>query len=479
MSKRGIVFSGHKRKTMDHRLNCLLLLLFVSVGVLAQEDKDAFFIKNIYEQALEEQYGYQWLGKMTGEVGHRFSGSANADKAVVFVAEHLQQQGFDSVWLQEVEVPRWERGEKEVVSIQNSSKLEDVKLNALSLGNSVGTPEGGVRARVIEVHHLEDLDSLGRSGVEGKIVFFNRPFNNKHIRTFNAYGGAVDQRVYGPSKAAEYGALAAVVRSMTGRLDDVPHTGVTVYRNDTVRVPGIAISTLDANYLSEALKKDPELELFIEMDCKNLDPVISHNVIGDWYGSERDSTIILLGAHLDSWDVGTGAHDDGAGCAHIMDAFHILRELDYQPKHRLRLVFFMNEENGLKGGLKYAEWSNENDIDHLVAIESDAGGFVPRGFSCDGNEEILKTGYKQLNEWADLMSVYGITFTYGGSGADIGPLKPQGPFLIGLRPDSQRYFDYHHTAIDTFDAVHPRELQLGSAAMAALTYLFDQYGIAR
>lgn len=472
------IFKLNKLVHMIFRVLLIALVLFVASTSYTQED-DAFFIKQIYENALEDQYGYHWLGKMTSEVGHRFSGSPNADAAVVFVARHLREMGMDSVWMQEVEVPRWERGDIETVRIVNSSSLGSVDLNAISLGNSIGTPEGGITAEVIEVHHLETLDSLGREGLEGKIVFFNRPFDNSHIRTFNAYGGAVDQRVYGPSRAAKYGAVAAVVRSMTGILDDVPHTGVTVYRDDSLRAPGIAISTMDANMLSEALQKEPGLKLFIEMDCENKAPVISHNVIGDWYGNEKDSTIILLGAHLDSWDVGTGAHDDGAGCAHIIDALQILRSLNYKPNHRLRLVFFMNEENGLKGGLKYAEWAEDNKIEHLVAIESDAGGFVPRGFSCDGNDNILKPGYKQLNEWSDLMSVYGIKFTYGGSGADISPLKSQGPFLVGLRPDSQRYFDYHHTAADVFEAVHPRELQMGSAAMAALTYLFDKYGIAR
>lgn len=443
------------------------------MGLFAQ-DEDAFFIKSIYDQALEEQFGYQWLGTMTSEVGHRFSGSSNADSAVLFVAKHCRAEGFDSVWTQEVEVPRWIRGEKETVRIEGSNAMD---LSAASLGNSIGTPEGGIRARVVEVKSLEEVDSLGRSGVEGKIIFYNRPFDNKQLRTFNAYGGAVDQRVYGPEKAAEYGALAAVVRSMTGRLDDHPHTGVTRYGNDA-KAPGIAISTLDAELLSKQLKENPELELFIEMDCRNEDPVISYNVIADWHGSDPNTPIILLGAHLDSWDMGTGAHDDGAGCAHIMDALHILRSLGYQPKHHLRLVFFMNEENGLKGGLAYAEYAEKNAVDHLAAIESDAGGFVPRGFSCDGDETILTKGYKQLNAWADLMSPYGIQFSYGGSGADISPLKPQGPFLIGLRPDSQRYFDYHHTDQDVFEAVHPRELQMGSAAMAALTYLLDQYGIA-
>lgn len=463
---------------MGKRLLIIAGILLATVVSKAQ-DEDAFFIKEIYTQALEEQFGYEWLRELTTEVGHRFSGSANAEAAVTFVARHLREQGMDSVWLQEVEVPRWERGEKEIVRIVNSERLGNVDLDALSLGNSIGTPEGGVKGRVIEVHQLEALDSLGRDNIEGKIVFFNRHFDNTQIRTFNAYGGAVDQRVYGPSRAAEYGAAAVVVRSMTGILDDVPHTGVTVYRDDSVRTPGIAISTMDANLLSDALKNEPDLELFVEMDCKNYDPVISHNVIADWYGSDKDTSIILLGAHLDSWDVGTGAHDDGAGCAHILDALHILRELEYQPRHRLRLVFFMNEENGLKGGLKYAKWSEENNVNHLVAMESDAGGFVPRGFSCDGNKDILTPGYKQLNEWSDLLSVYGIKFTHGGSGADISPLKPQGPFLIGLRPDSQRYFDYHHTAADVFEVVHPRELQLGSAAMASLTYLFDKYGISK
>lgn len=444
----------------------------------AQTEADAFFMKDLYTTALEEQYGYHWLRDLTENVGARLSGSVEADEAVGFVKAHLEAAGFDSVFLQEVtDVPRWERGTKETVRMIDAPIWGTRELSALSLGNSVGTPAGGIQAPVIEVHEIDHLDSLGRAALAGNIVFFNRPFDNSKISPSSAYGGAVDQRVYGPTRAAEYGALAVVVRSMTGRRDDVPHTGVTQYLGDTDSIPGIAISTQAADHLAQALSESDELELFIEMDCENLPPVTSYNVIGDWYGTDSAAPYILLGAHLDSWDVGTGAHDDGAGCAHIMDAVHLLRQQEYQPTHPIRLVFFMNEENGLRGGRQYASAAEKQGVKHLAAIESDSGGFLPLGFRCDGVPETLTPGFRQLNRMSDLFSPYRIDFSTGGSGADISPLKPQGPLLIGFRTSPQRYFDLHHTRADVFSAVHPRELELGSAAIASLVYLLDQYGV--
>jgi Zn-dependent M28 family amino/carboxypeptidase len=296
------------------------------------------------------------------------------------------------------------------------------------------------------------------------------------IRTFSAYGGAVDQRVYGPSKAAEYGAVAALVRSMTTAYDDFPHTGVTVYKDTLIRVPGLAISTNDAEKLSKALKKG-RVNVFIKTNCKSVGLRPAPTVIGEIKGTEFPDEIILVGGHLDSWDIGQGAHDDGAGCVQSMEVLRVLQALDYKPKRTIRCVLFSNEENGLAGGKTYAKESNDLGEFHLAALESDAGGFSPRGFSFEADTSVFKTYYKNVSKWLPLLESYGLLFEMGGSGADISPLKSQKGLLIGLRPDSQRYFDFHHTANDRIEHVNKRELELGAAAMASLIFLIDKYGI--
>ena len=455
-----------------------LLFLLFNNGVFAQEntvDEDAFFIRSIYDKALTEGRCYQWLEHLTTQIGGRLAGSPQAAAAVEYTRQMLDTLGLDSVWLEPCMVPHWVRGDQEQVRILNSERIGSIDLKALALGNSVGTPEGGIVAEVIEVKSLEEVDQLGRTGIEGKIVFFNRPMDPTQLRTFNAYGGAVDQRVNGPARASRYGAVASLVRSMTTRLDDIPHTGVTVF-NDDKEIPALAISTNDAELLSSLLAKE-KIKVFIFSNCRKLEDKLSYSVVGEIRGNEYPDEIILVGGHLDSWDVGGGAHDDGAGCVHSMDVLQVLKRLDYQPKRTLRCVLFMNEENGLAGGLSYAEQSNKKGEFHMAAIESDAGGFTPRGFSADGDASIFTDKFKNVIEWFPLLEAYNLTFSKGGSGADISPLKSQKGLLFGFRPDSQRYFDYHHTAIDNMDAVNKRELELGVAAITSLVYLLDKYGL--
>ncbi len=445
--------------------------------LLAQDtdDKDAFFIKNIYNTALSEGRCYAWLEHLTTKIGGRLSGSDQAEKAVKYTQQMLDTLGMKT-WLEPCMVPKWVRGKKEVAKIVYPSQAVKT-LNCTALGNSVGTPPKGITAEVIQLKSLDDLETLGEKRIKGKIVFFNRPMDPTQIRTFNAYGGAVDQRVYGPTKAAAYGAVAVVVRSMTTRLDDVPHTGVTVYEEENEKIPGFAISTNDAEILGKLLDKKQTVELYLKSDCKKLPDVQSYSVVGEIKGSEFPDEIILVGGHLDSWDIGQGAHDDGAGCVHAMEVPHIFKRLNYKPKRTLRVVLFMNEENGLGGGRSYAAASEAKEEYHMAALESDSGGFTPRGFSCTADESVFKGKYKQLTSWAPLLEPYGLSLTTGGSGADINPLKSQKGLLIGFRPDSQRYFDYHHTDIDTFDAVNKRELELGAASITALIYLMDKYGV--
>ncbi|MBR9920074.1 MAG: M28 family peptidase [Bacteroidetes bacterium] len=454
----------------------LCLSAFFTLTVSAQTDEDAFFIRSVYDQALSHGQAYPWLYHLSTDIGGRLAGSPEASAAVDYTRQMLDTMGLDSVYLQACEVPRWVRGEKEVVRVATSA-MGSYDLNAVALGNSVGTGIDGVSAPVVEVKNFDELDALGNQGkVKGKIVFFNRPMDPNQINTFAAYGGAVDQRVYGASKAAKHGALAVVVRSMTNKRDDVPHTGTLAYEEGVRKIAAVAISTNDSDQLSRLLRLG-EVRVYVRTTCQMLSPVTSYNVIGEIRGSEYPDEIILVGGHLDSWDIGHGAHDDGAGCVQAMDVLQLLSALDYKPKRTLRCVLFMNEENGLAGGRAYWAASNEAEEFHMAAIESDRGGFTPRGFTVDGHEEIFKPKYRQVTEWLPLLEPYGLSFSTGGSGADISGLKDQKGLLFGFKPDSQRYFDFHHTAEDTIDAVNRRELHLGSAAMTSLVYLLDKYGL--
>ena len=343
----------------------------------------------------------------------------------------------------------------------------------MALGGSGASPKNGVNAEVIEVKSLDEVDQLGDK-VKGKIVFYNRPMDNTLFNTGQAYGGAVDQRVAGPARAAKYGAVAAIVRSMTTLLDDFPHTGTTQFPDNQPTIPAISVSTNHAEVLSALLKKE-KVQVEIKTFCEKLPDVQAYSVIGQIKGSEKSNEFIAVGGHLDSWDVGEGAHDDGTGCVQSMEVLYLMKKLNYRPKHTIRCVLFANEENGLAGGKKYAEEALRKGEIHLAAIESDGGGNSPRGFSFEGDESIFTEKFKKAMQWQDLFETYSLILKKGGSGADISPLKKQKTFLAGLTADPQRYFDYHHTNADTFEKVNERELKLGAAAMTSLVILMDKY----
>lgn len=418
---------------------------------------------------------YEWLDYLSNEIGGRLSGSYEAQQAVDYTKAELEELGLDKVWLQPVMVPKWTRGEREFAYIQTGPG-ETRNVNITALGGSVATPAGGTKANVIEVQSLEQLKDYGREEIQGKIVFYNRPMRADLIHTFEAYGGCVDQRYLGAQEASKYGAVGVIVRSMNLRKDDFPHTGSMSYGDLPVskRIPAAAISTNDADYLSGLLKIQKDLELYFKMNCEQHEDVESFNVIGEITGSTYPNEIMVVGGHLDSWDLGDGSHDDGAGVVQSMEVLRLFKELNYKPKRTIRVVLFMNEENGLRGGTKYAEVAKSKNENHVFGLESDSGGFTPRGFSIEAND----AQYAQIQSWQKLFKPYLIHyFEKGGSGADIGPLKDNNIVLAGLRPDSQRYFDYHHAANDTFDKVNKRELELGAATMASLMYLVDQHGL--
>ncbi|AKA34159.1 M28 family peptidase [Flagellimonas lutaonensis] len=451
----------------------LLLLLFLGFGLQAQTE-DEQQIRAIYDAALTEGKAYYWLNHLSNQIGGRLSGSVQAQQAVEYTKEQLDSLGLDRVWLQPVMVPKWVRGAPEFAYVETKPGLT-TNVPICALGGSVATPEGGLKAQVVEVQGIEDLSKLGRENIEGKIVFYNRPMDPTLINTFQSYSGCVDQRYSGAAEAAKYGAVGVIVRSMTLRLDDYPHTGSMSYGDTPVekRIPAAAISTKGAELLSTTLKLDPNINFYFRQNCRQFPDVQSYNVIGEIRGSEHPEEIMVVGGHLDSWDLGDGSHDDGAGCVQSMEVLHLFKKIGYRPKRTLRVVLFMNEENGLRGGNKYAEVAKSKNEQHVFALESDAGGFTPRGFSFDCDD----ANFERIQGWKKLFEPYLIhMFVRGGSGADIGPLKDEELVLAGLRPDSQRYFDHHHAENDTFEHVNKRELELGAATMASLVYLVDKYG---
>jgi carboxypeptidase Q len=453
-----------------------LFLFVLLTGFSVKAQNDSTVVKSIYDEVLSNGQAYDNLKVLCTAVGHRLSGSPAADKAVIWGANTLRAAGADTVYLQEVQVPVWVRGNKEVVRVSSGKMLRP--LHACSLGGSIGT-NGLLNAEVIEVLGVEELLKLTKKEVKGKIVFFNKPMDPRKISTFEAYGACVDQRHAGAGEAAKLGALAVLVRSMSLAIDEHPHTGSMSYPEGAERIPALAISTLDANWLHKELAngKQGDIKVGIESNCEFKGYKTSYNVIGELRGNKNPEQIMVVGGHLDSWDKGQGAHDDGAGCVQSIETLRLFKTLGIRPNNTLRVILFMNEENGNMGGKTYAKAVNTAQEKHVLAFESDRGGFTPRGVHMDANLENIKA----IAAFKSMLEHYGLhVFEKGYSGVDISPLKHgEGSFnpdimMLGLLPDSQRYFDYHHADTDVIEAVNPRELHLGAGAMAALVYLIDK-----
>ena len=474
-------------------------------------NNDSIFFKQIFEEALLKGHSYARLGELCKTVGARLSGSDAAEKGIQWASNMLKSYQFDAVDTQLVMVPRWERGNIEKFQMKSAmldrmlknsadrengikrissmafpnspnayyecenylSKIKKISkyylLPACALGGSIGDK---VEAKVIAVNSKIQLDSLGKIGqLNGKIVLLNRPMEESMLSTFNAYGGCVNQRVNGAVWCAPYGALAVLVRSVSNKCDLHPHTGVTHYEDKFSKIPIAAVATAVADVIAYLSANDPDFTLQFEIDCKVLADRPSANVVAETKGNQFPNKFIVFGGHFDSWDQGEGAHDDGAGCMHAFEALRLLKVLGYKPKHTLRCVFWINEENGLRGGTEYARLAKLNNENHIVAIESDRGGFVPRGFGVDSS--ILPNVLK----FQKLLNDYGIgKIEKDGGGADIGPLKTvnNNTAFVSFIPDSQRYFDVHHAETDVFESVNKRELELGAAALAAMIYILDQ-----
>lgn len=421
--------------------------------------------------ALTERKGYQLLKELT-DIGPRLSGSENSIKAIMWAKKKMEEAGFDKVWLQPAMVPHWVRGTVEQAEIVKSKLFKNRKLTIATLGGSIGTVEKGITAEVLEVKNFDELRALGEKA-KGKIIFMSRPLDPGIIQTFRGYGQAVDQRVFGAIEAAKHGAVGVMIRSITIKYDNVPHTGVMIYNDTIPKIPSVALGYQDADFVSEALKKDPHLEVRITLDCKTLPDAQSYNLVGELTGSEFPDEIIVVGGHSDSWDKGVGANDDGTGIMQSMEVLDLFKRLGIKPKRTIRCVFFINEENGSRGGEKYSEYAKSSKEIHVSAIEADAGSGSPRGFSIDSDSLTIE----KIRSWLPVLKRSDIDWVEkGGSGSDVGDIK-NAKARIGYVPDPQRYFDYHHSDNDQFAIIHPREFELGSAAMATLVYMIDLYGL--
>jgi carboxypeptidase Q len=460
----------------------LIAIMALPLSLMAQtkfekELTDTAFIKMISDNIMVSRSSYDNLYNLTKKVGGRLAGSPQMVMAEAWGKKAMEAAGADKVIMQECMVPHWVRGGKDKASVSYkdaTGKKQVYILNALALGNAVGTGPKGVEAQAIRVNNFDELEQQ-KENLKGKIVFYNVPFEESFVETFRAYGKNVVYRGSGASRAAKYGAAAVLVRSMTHAMDNNPHTGSLRYNDSFPKIPAAAIGLNDVAKLNELFDNNIAVTAQLITNGKMLPDTIGHSVIGELTGTEFPNEVITVGGHLDSWDVNEGAHDDGAGVVQTIEILRAFKALGYQPKHTIRFVLFANEENGLRGGTKYMEDSKANNLKMIFALESDAGGFTPRGFGFTVNDTV----WNKVYSWRNLFEPYGADkFTRGGGGADIGPLRENfGTPLAGLSPDSQRYFDVHHAVSDVFEAVNIRELKLGAVNMAALLYLTDKYGL--
>ncbi len=462
------------------------LLLFFSfcAGALSAQNKtlDSLQIKLISDEILNNSKAYENLRYLTKQIGPRLAGSQGMVKSEKWGLRMMQESGADDARMQECMVPHWVRGGKDLATATyvQSGKSQKKQLDVVALGNSMGTGKKGLEAEVLLVNNFDELEKR-KDEVKGKIVFYNYKFNNTYIHTFLAYRDAGQYRGQGPSRAAKYGAVGVIVRSLSHAADNNPHTGSTRYDSNYAKIPAVAIGLQDADWLSMQLLLARKFQdgAMVKVNMKTnghfLPDTIGHNIIGELKGTEYPDEIITVGGHLDSWDNCEGAHDDGAGCVQTIEILRAFHAIGFKPKRTIRFVLFANEENGLRGGNKYAEEAKQKNEKHILAIESDAGGFTPRGLGLSGND----AQFEKFMSWRSLIAPYGATeFVRGGGGADIGPLnRALGTPTASLNPDTQRYFDIHHSRSDVFEAVNKRELELGAVNMAALIYLVDRYGL--
>lgn len=453
----------------------LLLSAFIFPLFAKAQDPDSLFIRRIANEILINGKAFDNLRYLTKQIGGRLAGSPQMPKAENWGAEALRKAGADTVYMQQCMVPHWVRGgedKAEIVSVDG--KKQKRTLDVLALGNSMGSGTNGVTAEVVAVASFDELEKR-KDEIKGKIVFYNYPFNPTYIVPGKAYGESGIYRYIGASRAAKYGATGVMIRSLSEGTNNNPHTGVMQYNDSFPKIPAIALGLEDADYVWQICKDHEAVKVEFTTYGHFLPDTIGHNVIAEIKGSENSNEFITVGGHLDSWDVNEGASDDGTGIVQTIEVLRALKALGYKPKKTIRFVLFANEENGSRGGEKYAEQAKAKNENQIFALESDEGGFTPRGFSFTMSNE----KFEKVQPWKNFFEPYGGSqFTKGGGGSDIEPLsKNFNTPVAGFVPDNQRYFDLHHARNDVFEAVNKRELLLGAINMAGLIYLVDKYGL--
>lgn len=424
--------------------------------------------ERIIRETLKQNDAWNKMEELCDGIGHRLSGSRGLEQAIDWAVAALQRDGQENVRKQKVMVPHWVRG------TESAAMLEpyDYALSMLGLGGSVGTAPEGITAPVLVVADEKELDAAGDKA-QGKIVLFNNPMPLYDPLKGSGYGTAVRFRHRGAQLAAAKGAVACLVRSVTANSLRTPHTGAMSYGDVTNKIPAAAIAIEDAELLARLQRRGTTPVVNLKMSARTLPDAESANVIAELRGREKPEEIVVIGGHIDAWDVGQGAHDDAGGCVISMEAVNVLRRLNLIPRRTIRVVLWTNEENGLRGGKAYAaEHAAEMD-NHVAAIESDGGVFRPTGFSLECADKDRETAAaQQLQDIVNLLKILGpMNADVGGSGADISPMKPAGVVLIGHSTDGSHYFDHHHAPSDTLDKVDPTELSQNVAAMAVVAYV--------
>lgn len=412
--------------------------------------------QRIINAAMEDATGYSQLSELCDQIGNRLSGSPSLERAVDWSVDVMKKDGLQNVRKIPAKVPHWVRGREhaEIVAPQRRP------LTMLGLGGSVGTPAQGITAPVLVVRSFEDLERRGKAAVAGKIVLYNAPFEN-YFRT-------VQYRTSGASRAAKLGAVAALVRSVTPLSLQNPHTGAMDYEAGTPKIPTAAVTIEDAELIQRLTADGLQVRVHLEMEAHTLADADSADVIGEIPGRENPEQVVVIGGHLDSWDVGQGAQDDGSGIMAALAAAHLIHKLGLQPRRTLRVVFWTNEENGGAGAKAYRDWVGDRIRDHVAAIEMDGGAEKPVGFSFGGSPAALE----RLTAIGGLLDPIGAsTIQHGGGGADIGPLMQDGVPGLGLRTVGTHYFDWHHSPADTVDKVNPQEFRMNVATMAVMAYV--------
>jgi hypothetical protein len=443
------------------------------MSVLAQvsDPSDPILFRKLYNDALKNGHTDVNLRYLTSRIGARISGSLQAQQTVEWSKRLLEQYRPDSVYLQPVTVPHWVRGAKELSYY--TVKGRRVKMYVCALGGSIAT-NGMLTAGVVEVRSWAELAALSDQAVKGKFIFFNRAMDAGEIEAFNAYLGAVDQRSQGAIAASRRGAVGALVRSLTPAKDNYPHTGAMSYDTAVKKIPAAALSTNSADLLSDALKKDPGLQYSLRMHCVQLPDVQSYNVIAEIRGTKYPDEYVTVGAHIDTWDLSEGASDDGAGLVQAIEVLRLFRATALHPERTVRIILYMNEEAGAHGAIQYAKQAKLRNEKHIAVIESDAGGFTPRGFRIETTPEAML----RFQQWKELFIPYKTGEIHPAQrGIDLIPMKRQATALISLDCDDSRLFYIHHSALDTYDKINPRELAMGAAAMAAMVALISKYGL--